>query len=104
MDPVQSFHDVVRRLEPLRAEVRALGVAQLSLFGSVRRGEALPSSDLDFLVDFAPGAKSLDNLLGLGELLEQHLGRRVDLVTRQALSPFIGPHITAEAVDVLRAA
>jgi hypothetical protein len=37
-------------------------------------------------------------------LLESHLGRRVELVTTEALSPVIGPRILAEARDVLRAA
>ncbi|MEO8198625.1 MAG: hypothetical protein ABI689_18070 [Thermoanaerobaculia bacterium] len=40
----------------------------------------------------------------LAELLEAQLGRRVELVTIEELSPFIGPRILAEAQDVLRAA
>lgn len=104
MDPVQSTAEVIARLHDLRDDVAALGVSRLALFGSMRRGEALPSSDLDFLVDFAPGAKRLANLLALGDLLELRLGRPVDLVTPQALSPYLGPHIIAEALDVLSAA
>jgi len=41
---------------------------------------------------------------GLGDLLEDRLGRRVEVVTIEALSPFLGPRILAEAEDVLRAA
>jgi uncharacterized protein len=104
MSPVSSTAEIVSRLETLREQIGALGVTGLALFGSMRRGEARHESDLDFLVDFAPGAKRLTHLLALGDLLEEHLGRRVDLVTRQALSPFIGPHILAEAIDVLRSA
>jgi predicted nucleotidyltransferase len=70
----------------------------------VLRGEARADSDVDLLVDFEPGAKSYDRLLALFDLLESRLGRRVELVTVQALSPFIGPRILAEAIDVLRAA
>lgn len=40
----------------------------------------------------------------LSELLERLLGRPVNLVTTEALSPYIGPHILAEAPDVVRAA
>jgi predicted nucleotidyltransferase len=40
----------------------------------------------------------------LGDLLEQLFGRRVELVTPESLSPFLRPHILAEATDVLRAA
>jgi uncharacterized protein len=81
-----------------------MGVVRLALFGSVLRGEASPDSDIDLVVDFAPGAKNFDRFMALADLLEERLGRRVELVTTEALSPFIGPRILAEAKDVLRAA
>ncbi len=83
------------------SEIRALGVSRLALFGSVLRGDARPDSDVDLLVQFFPGAKTFDRFLALSELLEARLGRRVELVTTEALSPFIGPHILTEAQDVL---
>jgi predicted nucleotidyltransferase len=86
------------------SEIRARGVARLALFGSVLRGDARPDSDVDLLVQFSPGAKTFDRFLALSELLEECLGHRVELVTTEALSPFIGPRILAEAQDVLRAA
>jgi len=55
-------------------------------------------------VEFAPGAKTYDRFLRLADVLERALGRRVELVTIEALSPFLGPRILAEAQDVLRAA
>lgn len=92
------------RLVASEGEIRALGVARLALFGSVVRNEARPDSDVDVLVQFAPGAKTYDRFLALSELLERRLERRVDLVTTESLSPYIGPRILAEAQDVLRAA
>lgn len=86
------------------SEIRALGVARLALFGSVLRDQAKPDSDVDLLVQFVPGAKTYEHFLALSELLEQRLGRPVELITTEALSPFIGPRILAEAQDVLRAA
>ena len=97
----ERAEEVLAASEP---EIRALGVARLALFGSVLRGDARPDSDVDLLVQFSPGAKTYDRFLALSELLEKRLGRRVDLVTTEALSPFIGPHILAEAKEVLRAA
>ena len=94
----------VGRLVASEREIRALGVERLALFGSVVRGEARPDSDVDLLVQFSPGAKTYDHFLALSELLEAHLGRCVELVTLEALSPFLGPRILAEAPDVLRAA
>lgn len=92
------------RLVASEPDIRALGVQRLALFGSVVRGQARPDSDVDLLVQFSPGAKTYDRFFALSELLEACLGRRVELVTVEALSPFLGPHILTEAEDVLRAA
>ena len=102
--PVVDLADAVQRLSGCAVEIRRLGVSRLALFGSVLRGQTRPDSDVDLLVQFAPGAKSYDRFLALSELLEERLGRRVELVTTEALSPFIGPRILSEAEDVLRAA
>jgi hypothetical protein len=99
-----SRDEAVRRLIASETEIRALGVRRLALFGSVLRDGAGPNSDVDLLVQFSPGAKTYEHFLVLSELLEERLGRRVELVTTEALSPFIGPRILAEAQDVLRAA
>lgn len=89
--PAKSPHSLVRSLAVLQ-----------TLFGSVARGEARPDSDVDVLVEFAPGQKNIDRFLTLAELLERVLQRPVELVTPEALSPYIGPHILAEATDVVR--
>lgn len=102
--PVLSATEAHARLTACAPEIRSLGVVRLALFGSVLRAEASPGSDVDLLVEFAPGTKSFDRFMALVELLETRLGRRVELVTTEALSPFIGPRILAEAKDVLRAA
>lgn len=105
MNPAPLTRDTaVRLLGQAEREIRSLGIERLALFGSVVRGEAGPDSDVDVLVGFAPGAKSFDHLLALSELLEERLGRPVEIVTMEALSPFLGPRILAEAQDVLRAA
>ena len=102
--PVLNREQAIERLMKCEEEVRALGVARLALFGSVLRGHTHVQSDVDLLVQFAPGAKTYARFFALSELLEAHLGRRVELVTTEALSPFLGPRILAEAQDVLRAA
>ena len=92
------------RLTAVAPAIRALGVIRLALFGSVLRNEARPESDVDLLVEFAPGQKTFDHFEALADLLERELGRAVELVTLEALSPYLGPRILAEAEDVLRAA
>jgi len=99
-----SREEAIERLAASEAEIRALGVKRLALFGSVLRGAARPDSDVDILVQFFPGAKTFSQFLALSELLEDRLRRRVELVTTESLSPFLGPRILAEAEDVLRAA
>jgi len=94
----------IKRLVASEPEIRALGVQRLALFGSVARSQARLDSDVDLLVQFFPEAKTYGRFLALSELLEARLGRRVELVTVEALSPFLGPRILAEAEDVLRAA
>ena len=96
--------EAVRRLRDAEPEIRRLGVRRLALFGSVLRDEARADSDVDLLVEFAPGEKSFDRFLMLAELLERLLGRPVDLVTTEGLSPYLGPRILAEAANVLHAA
>jgi uncharacterized protein len=102
-DPLTREETIVR-IRAAEPEIRALGVRRLALFGSVVRDEARSDSDVDLLVEFLPGEKSFDRFMQLSELLERLLDRPVELVTTEAPSPYIGPHIMAEAQDVLRAA
>lgn len=102
--PVKTREQIYERLDGAAEELRHLGVERLALFGSFRRDESGPDSDVDFLLSFAPGRKTFDGLMAIADLLENLLQRRVELVTEEALSPYLGPHILAEAVDVLRAA
>ena len=87
-----------------RAEILALGVRRLALFGSVRRDTADVESDIDVLVEFVPGQKTFHQFIDLGDLLERLLGAKVELVTPASLSPFLKAHILADALDVVRAA
>ena len=66
------------------------------MFGSFARQEAGADSDVDLLVEFEPGRKSFDNFMSLSFLLEEVLGRRVELITPESLSPHIGLRILEE--------
>ena len=58
------------------------GVTRLEIFGSLARGEAHPSRDIDLLVTFPPGVHLGWDLYGLEDELEDILGCDVDLLTR----------------------
>jgi len=82
----------------LMAVCRRYGVKELSLFGSAVRGEARPESDLDMMVEFEPGARiGLIKFESLVEELESLAGRRVDLVTKRGLKPWVRPHVLHDA-------
>ena len=74
----------------------AHGASNVRVFGSAARGDAGPNSDLDLLVDMAPGRSYLD-LVGLWQELEEILGRRVDVLSEGGLSPHLRDRIIAEA-------
>ena len=73
------------RLKAHEAELRAMGVAGLSLFGSVARGEEGPDSDVDLAARFDPAAEVGMVKYGLIiERLRTLLHARVDLVGEPA--------------------
>jgi predicted nucleotidyltransferase len=92
--------ELLDRLAAEAGRIKAHGVRRLGLFGSFVRDESSRDSDVDLLVEFQPGRKTFDNFMGLAALLEQVLQRRVELVTTESLSPYIGPRILAEVEDV----
>jgi uncharacterized protein len=67
-------------------------VSSLGVFGSVARGEATAQSDLDLLVKFS-GRKSILAVVSLERQLADAFGRKVDLVTEAALSPYLRSQI-----------
>ena len=75
------------------------GIRRLSLFGSVAAGTARPDSDVDLLVEFAPGvAPSFLDLAAIEMELTALLdGRRVDLRTAQELSRYFREQVVRTA-------
>ena len=79
-------------LEDLR---RTHAVAQIGVFGSFVRGEAAEDSDVDILVEFSRPVGFVA-FMRLETHLQKLLGRKVDLVSRKALKPYIGRRILEE--------
>lgn len=77
-------------------QFQALGVKRLGLFGSFFRNEQTLESDVDVLVEFEAGQKTFDNFMKLAFLLEELLGRKIDLMTPESLSPYLRPYIQRE--------
>jgi len=72
---------------------------EIKIFGSYVRDEARDDSDLDILVVFSE-RKSLLDLVGIEQELEEALGIKVDLLTKKSISPYLIDRIENEAVVV----
>lgn len=85
MSKLLDRDSILRVLEEHGEELRRLGVRRIALFGSFLHGDPGPASDVDLLVDF--DQSTFDAYMDTKFLLEDLLGRKVDLVTEMALKP-----------------
>lgn len=76
------------------------GVTHAGIFGSAARGEMDNHSDIDIIVDIG-NEIGLLQFVGLQHLLEERLGRRVDLVEYQTLKPALKDKILRETVTLI---
>lgn len=93
---IQTKSDLLNLLLENQARLKRYGVKRYGLFGSFAREEQHSQSDVDLMVEFDPQKKTFDNFMELSFFLENLLGRKVEVVTPESLSPFIGPHIMRE--------
>lgn len=96
MVPVTTQGSILSLIQEHMEHIRTFGVKRIGLFGSFVRGQPDENSDVDLLVEFETGRKTFDAFIHLALFLEDLLGRRVELVTPESLSPYIGPHILKE--------
>lgn len=90
--------DVVSALRVEADAVKAFGATALYLFGSTARNTAGPGSDVDIFIDYdESGTFSLIELVAIKQKLEERLGRRVDLTTRDSLDPALRARIENSA-------
>ena len=94
--------DLRRLIEPEATPLRTRGVTALYVFGSVARGEARSTSDVDIIVDYDPESDfNLIDLAGVRRRLAERLGVEVDVVTRAGIHRRIRDKVREEAVRVL---
>jgi uncharacterized protein len=98
--PASSLLEDVDRAA-LGAICRLHRITWLAVFGSHARGDARAGSDVDVVVDFAPGATPGFGMVRVAESLAGAFGgRRVDLVTRRGLAPRLRERVLAEAREL----
>ncbi len=84
--------------DQIAAFCRCHRIRRLALFGSVLREDFRPDSDVDVLVEFAPGERvGFLRMVALERELSQLLGRKVDLRTPAELSRYFRDQVNREA-------
>ncbi len=74
-------------------------VKEIALFGSFVRSEQGSASDIDLVVEFGEEADLFD-LVALGQFLEEHLRRKVDLGTKGSLRKEIREEVFKEMISI----
>ena len=93
---------IIATLRRHEDELRRLGVVQLSLFGSVARGEEGPESDIDIAATFDPTARlSLFDIAGIEARLSEILNRSVDLLQEPPRRPSVRREIERDRIRVV---
>jgi predicted nucleotidyltransferase len=98
--PIKDKNEALKRLTNAGQKLTALGIKNIGLFGSFIRENQTDESDVDVLVEFLPDGYSFDHFMELSFFLEELFGRKIDLVTIEGLSPYIGPYILREVERV----
>jgi len=90
---ISTKEELVQKLKSNASTIKMYGAKSLGLFGSFQRNQQNDASDVDLIVEFSAGCKTYDNFIHLVFFLEDLLGREVELVTPESLSPYLRPHI-----------
>ncbi len=94
--------DIISTIKIHKPEFTKLGVKDIGLFGSFARTQQSGQSDIDILIDFIdPSKENFDNFMAVCDMFE-HIFKniKIDIVTKNGLSPHIGPQILKETLFV----
>jgi uncharacterized protein len=95
------IEEVKSKLVEQRTDIQhAFYVKKIGVFGSFVRNKQNKKSDVDILVEFEKGHKDFFNYMRLKDYLEASLGRKVDLVIKEAVKPKLKDKIFNEVIYV----
>jgi predicted nucleotidyltransferase len=93
--------NILNTLKSNKLELSKFGIRNVGLFGSYIRNEQSSESDIDLLIDFEPEKENFDNYMAVYDLFEKIFkNEKVEVVTKNGLSPYIGPKILDEVLYV----
>ena len=85
-----SLSEIKEKVEPI---LSAYGITYAGVFGSVARGDNTTESDVDILVRIGKSPFSLLDLIGFEQDLSSKLGKKVDVVSENAIIPYFKDYI-----------
>ncbi len=89
--------NILNKLKSNKNRLKKFGIRNVGLFGSYGRNEQCENSDIDLLIDFEPEKENFDNLMAVYDFFEKMFkNEKVEIVTMNGLSPYIGPFILKE--------
>lgn len=93
--------NIIATLKFHKLELPKFGVRNIGLFGSYLRNEQSDKSDIDLLIDFEPEKENFDNYMAVYDRLENIFkNEKIEIVTKNGLSQYIGPKILKEVMYV----
>jgi predicted nucleotidyltransferase len=97
----KTLNDVKKIISANEQHLRQFGVKEIYVFGSVARGEAKETSDIDFFVVLDEGVQiGFLRFVELELFLSEKLNAKVDLGTKKSLHPLLRDQILREAIRV----
>lgn len=88
---------ILKTLRANKLKLSKFGIRNVGLFGSYSRNEQSSESDIDLLIDFEPEKENFDNFMAAYDLFEKLFKHeKIEVVTKNGLSPYIGPKILNE--------
>jgi predicted nucleotidyltransferase len=90
-------NNILNTLKTNKLKLKKFGIRSVGLFGSYIHEEQSSGSDIDLLIDFEPEKENFDNFMAVYDLFEKLFkNEKVEVVTKNGLSPYIGPKILNE--------
>lgn len=92
---------ILNEIKNHKHELSKFGIQHIGLFGSYARNEPSNQSDIDILIDFKPDQENFDNFMAVYDYIESIFkNEKIEIVTKNGLSPHIGPRILKEVIYV----
>jgi len=90
---------ILNTIQLHKSKLNQIGILKIGLFGSYARDEQTNTSDIDILIEFVPERENFDNYMAAYDYIEQLFkDKKVEIVTTNGLSPYIGSRILQEVV------